>query len=601
MIADLCETELNRPRGTEPLKGIIDKLNKEEKVPHNIIVSMLNLNSLSAFGAHPKDFDLRQVKPVISDLTTIIDWYLKHTGTETKAAQVSAKATTTVKGQEHPARGKSRKKPILIGSILVVCAAIVVVLLVFDIIGQRATAGSIQSIAVLPFDNFTGDDELEYFVSGMHSSMITDIGQVSSLRVISKTSSRAYKNIDMSVSQIAAELEVDAIVEASVMCLGDSICVEFKLVNASDEEELLWTGEYKAEKSQILNLYSQVTKEISEEIKVELSPEEQARIAESKTINPEAYDAFLKARYYWDQLTPEALQKSLEYYTIATQIEPEWAEPYAGITEFWGGMRQFGFAPSSITVPNIYSNLNKALALDPNSPRVRFVNAMIAVWTGFDWELGEEEALKVLAGNPSDAYCRAYYSHLLMFLKRQDDALLQARQALDLDPLNPLIQGLSGVVYWHAGDMEKAHELAEKIVAVVPNHPLGQVLSWSSHHGSGNHEEAIAVAGMIFRMEQDVIQNLQQTSREKGYQAALDEMIGVVTEMTKSIYITRSRIVYLCILAQQYDLALDWVERGWESRDPDIPYVFTGSEMYNSINEHPRFIKVEQDMGLPSV
>ncbi len=267
---------------------------------------------------------------------------------------------------------------------LVVIAALVV----FNILGpvKSLRAGDIQSLVVLPFDNFTGDDQLDYVAAGMHSSLIGDMGRISGLRIISKTTANIYKHMELSLPEIATELNTDAVVEPMVTCYGDSVCIQIRVVTPFPEEKQLWIGEYREEKSQILNLYNKITKQIADEIRVTLTPQEKEALSELRSVNTDAYDAYMKGQYYWDQLTPEALQTALQYFNRAIEIDPEWAPPYAGVALFWIGVRQMGLAPSSITVPNIYKYLNKTIELDPTAPLTHYTTAAAAVWTGYEWE-----------------------------------------------------------------------------------------------------------------------------------------------------------------------------------------------------------------------
>ncbi len=201
---------------------------------------------------------------------------------------------------------------------------LIVALIIYNIAptGKSTWTDDIQSLVVLPFDNFTGDDQLEYFVSGMHASLIGDMGKVSGLRVISKTSSNTYKDLDMSVPEIATELAVDAVVETQVMCLGDTICLQVRVVTPFPEEKQLWAAEYREEKSQILVLYNRVTRHIADEVRIKLSPDEERILNESRIVDKEAYDAYLMGLFYWDKLSQESLDKSLEYFKKAIEIDP---------------------------------------------------------------------------------------------------------------------------------------------------------------------------------------------------------------------------------------------------------------------------------------
>ncbi|MCK5702181.1 MAG: hypothetical protein KAI29_13545 [Cyclobacteriaceae bacterium] len=318
---------------------------------------------------------------------------------------------------------------------------------------QKQLAESIQSLVILPFDNFTGNDELGYFVSGMQSSLITDMGRIGALRVMCNTTSNSFKDTNKSVQQIASELDVDAAVEASVTCLGDdSICIQTRLIYAAGVEQQLWVKDYRIAKSQVLNFYNDLSKVISEEINIVLSPQEESMLADNRTVDPEAYDAYLMGKYFWEKLDPESVQKALEYFQLAIDLDPEWADPYAGLANAWGLFGLFGIMPKSVTVPNTYKFLNKALELDPNSAQAHYVKAINAVWQEFDWEQGEKAFLRSLELNPNDALCCMYYAHFLVCMRRSKEAVQQANLGLELDPMKPLVLGLYGVVMDSEGE-----------------------------------------------------------------------------------------------------------------------------------------------------
>jgi len=483
-----------------------------------------------------------------------------------------------------------------------VSLVVIVALIIVNLMPTKALkAGDIQSLLILPFDNFTGDDQLDYVAAGMHSSLIGDMGRISGLRIISKTTANIYKHLDLDLPQMASELNADAVVEPTVMCYGDSICVQIRVVTPFPEEKQIWMGEYKVDKKDILNLYNRVSKQIADEIKVSLTPYEEEVLAETRAINIEAYDFYMKGKYYWDQLTPEALQMALEYFNKAIEADPTWAPPYAGVAEFWIGVRQMGLAPSSITVPNIYKFLNKAMELDPNSANSHYVNALAAVWTGYDWAKGESEFLKVIELNPNDASNRAYYAHLLLFLKRHDEAYVQTKKALELDPLNFLVQGLGAVTCWHIGRYEESMELANKVLVLVPNHPLGINVLWGCNELQGNYKEAIDYCGKLFGLDEESMKLVLDTFEKQDYIAALGQILSIVESIPEEeIPVSASiRIAWLYLRTGSLDETLIILEKVQEEQGPDLPYVFTGSEMYKEMEDHPRFLAIQEKIGLP--
>lgn len=285
---------------------------------------------------------------------------------------------------------------------------VIIGLVVLNVVGKgnQIRAGSIQSLVILPFENFTGDDQLEYFVSGMHASLIQDMGRVSGFHVVNRTTSNVYKNVDMRIHEIASELGTDAAIETDVMCLGDTICLQVRVISAFPEEKTLWIADYKEEKSQILNLYNRITKQIADEVRIELTADEDRFLAEAKTVDPEAYDAYLRGLFYLDKINEVSLQMASEHFNGAIEIEPDWAPPYAGLAEVEAYRNQMSFIPPTVAIPKIYENLNNAL-------------------------------------------CRMFYAHLLNILHRSEEAIQHADLALKLDPSRAFIVGLYAALMKH--------------------------------------------------------------------------------------------------------------------------------------------------------
>jgi TolB-like protein len=285
IVSDLCECELKRPRGTEPLKGIIDKLNHEKKVPSNIIASMEGLNTLSTFGTHPKDFDPEQVKPVLSNLAIVIKWYLKYKDTKIISREKSeeVKYEREEPKETRPDARKSKKKLIILFSGIVLLGVIIVILLfVFDIInGEKKTKELEKSIAVLPFINDSPDEENAYFINGIMDEILINLQTIKELRVISRTSVERYRGPDKpSIPQIARELGVNYIVEGSGQKYGNTISLRVQLLKAVKESHL-WAESYKQEINEvndILSIQGQIAQSIATELETVITPQEENAI-----------------------------------------------------------------------------------------------------------------------------------------------------------------------------------------------------------------------------------------------------------------------------------------------------------------------------------
>jgi len=481
--------------------------------------------------------------------------------------------------------------------------------LIDSIDGKKQLAESISSLVVLPFDNFTGDDSLEYFVSGMHNALIGDIGKLSALRVPGKTTSNAYKNAEKSIPEIASELGVDAVIEASVLCLGDSICLQIKLVSAFPDEQQLWVQDYKEEKSKILDLYNQVTKQISDEIHIMLTPQEENFLAESKTVDPEAYDAFLKGQFYWEQLNKESMQKALEFFELAIEKDPEWADPYAGLANSWAMLGTFfRILPKSVTQPNFYKYMNKALELNPKSAHVHYVKAINAVWAEFDWPQGEAEFLRSLELNPNNALCRMYYAHLLMILRRSDEALVQADLALELDPLKPLIHFLYAIVMNNEHNVQSAKEHLEKALSIDPNFGMANhgLMDGKMHeaYNNGDYEQWVEswyrkVGPPVGHWNDEGRTAVLNAFYERGHIAAIEEMFKMNEKYGNKCLMTGGVKAERYIKLNKYDNAMDCIEKDYEMKEMNIAYVGIDSYLREHLKDNPRYIALLQKMKLP--
>ena len=483
--------------------------------------------------------------------------------------------------------------------------------LIHSIDGKKQLAESIQSLVVLPFDNYTGDENSDYYVSGMHAALIGDIGKIGALRVPGKATSKSFADSEKSIPDIAAELRVDAVIEGTVSCIaGDSVCIQIQLVSAYPEEQQIWVQDYYEEKSKILNLYKQITKQISEEINIVLTPQVESFLAERKTVDPEAYDAFLKGQYNWEKLDQKSMQKALEYFELAIEKDPDWADPYAGLANSWAMFGTFfNVLPKSVVQPNFYKYMNKALELDPNSAHVHYVKAINAVWAEFDWEKGEAAFLKSLELNPNNALCRMYYAHLLMILSRSDEALIQANLALELEPLKPLIHFLYAIVMRFERNIESAIKHLKKALLIDQNfgfatHGLMDIKMHEAYR-NGDYKKWIeswnTKVGPIGHWNDEGRKAVLKVFYDRGHIAAIEEMFKMNEKYGNKCYMSAGVKAERYIKLNKYDKAMDCIEEDYEIQDMNIAYIGIDSYLREHLKDNPRYIALLQKMKLPMV
>ena len=459
-----------------------------------------------------------------------------------------------------------------------------------------------QSVLILPFTNYTGDT-LDYFVEGMHDILIGNVGKIGALRVLGRTTANTYKDTEKSLAEIAEELGVNTFIEGSVLCLGDdSVCLQVQVRSTYPQEKQLWIKDFKVERSEILNLYNRVTKEISSEIGKILTPKEEQLLARSRTVDKEVYDLYLRAQKYDGDLSRESLYKSLDYLNSAIEKEPDWAPLYSALASIWMYINQTGYEPVSVTFPEIYKNLYKALELDPNLSEVHRGLALIAYLVEWDWEKSEKEFLKALAINPNDAIARALYGQLLCNLQRIDEGVVQGRLALELDPLSSEIKVWSGAILLGAGDFKTALALAEEITAANPGDILGNSLLEVAAFRCKEYDKMMKtwryILPMLFNFTEEDIKEIEMIFNDQGYLAAYEKILKHLEEYSENNYISATSMATSYIMANQPDKAMDWLEKGFEQHDPGMPNI-TSIFYFEPLFNNPRFIAICKKMNLP--
>ena len=524
-------------------------------------------------------------------ITLIISWIFDVT---TKGVEKTKPSSELVEGEKSIASNSWKIATY-------VSFVVIIGLVVLNIVGggKQLRAGDIQSLVILPFENYTGDEQLDNMVSSMHSLLIGDMGRISGLRVLGTTSSKIYKDTDMSAKDLAREFNVDAVLEPTIMCLGDTVCMQFRLVSTTGEEDQIWVGDYREDKRQILNLFNRITRQVADEVKIELTPEEERLLSISKTVDRDAYDAFLRGYAFWGDLSEESLTKAWEYFTFAIEKDPGWAPLYAGLAQVWALRQQLKLTEPSIAIPKIRHNINKALELDPDFADSHFANAIIAVWTEWNWEKGEKEFLKALAINPNDVMSRSYYAQLLIILQRSDEAVAQGQLAVELDPLNPLILALFSIIMEDAHEYQAAYSYAEKAIAADPKHQFAQGIMGAAAYNIGDYEKAFeADKKYHLPFEEEVISSIDEVFREKGRLAAYEEIVAQFELKAQNSFVSPNLMARRYIQVNQVDKAMDFIEKGYEMHEPSIPYIATG-DVFEPLFDNPRFIEILQKMNLP--
>ena len=351
-------------------------------------------------------------------------------------------------------------------------------------------AKRIKSIAVLPFDNYTGDNGQSFLVFGMHDALISELGRLGAIRVVSKTSVLAYSKSEKTIKEIASELGVDAIIEASVLLVDNQIRIQLKLFSAFPEEKQLWTQTFDVDMNNILKLYGQVLRKVANEIQVTLSPEQKTQLEEVRKVNPESYKAYLRGKYNLYLGTPEGVKKGLEYLHEAVQIDP--AEPlaYAGLALGYLDIAHGPFNAGDAYI-KAESATRQALKLDPNLAEAQLAQAEISMYASWKFHEGEPIIKRALELNPSLSLTHYMYAWTLFLFGRNEEAIAEHELAWKLDPFNPMLSGFLGAMYSYVGRHEDAIKQAHKSFDIIKDFPIAYFALGETYLAQGKEDKAI--------------------------------------------------------------------------------------------------------------
>jgi len=298
----------------------------------------------------------------------------------------------------------------------------------------------IRSLAVLPMENLSHDPTQDYFADGMTDELITELGQISELRVISRTSAMAYKGVRKSLPQIAQELNVDAVVEGTVLRSGDQVRIAAQLIQAPADKHL-WAQSYEGDVHQTLALQRQVARAIAEQIQVELTSHERDVLKSVKTVNPDAYEAYLKGRYFWNKRTADDMKNAIDYFKQAIEKDPNYAQAYAGLADSYAlaGDWQYGVLTPREAYPKAKAAATKAIALDSTLGEAHISLAWCMDGFDWNWDSAGKEFTRGIELSPSYATGHHWYGWHLAALGRHDEAIAELEKAGTLDPLSLII------------------------------------------------------------------------------------------------------------------------------------------------------------------
>lgn len=504
----------------------------------------------------------------------------------------------------HAKRTPADLQPARIISFALIAIAALLVLGYFGakrFIATRQSQPARLMIAVLPFQNLTGDPAQEFVSDGLTEEMITRLGELNSeqLGVIARTSAMTYKGTAKPVDQIARELGVNYIMEGSIRSWGQKVRISAQLIAASDQTRL-WSQNYERNSGDILALQSEVAQAVAREIKIKLVPQARARFSGSQSVKPEAYEAYLKGRYFWYKRTEEGMRKGIEYFNQAIQNQPDYAVAYVGLADSYALLALRGIVPAKEAFPKAREAAQKAIDLDNGLGDAYATMAHIRLHE-WDWAGLDQEFKRALELTPGNAMAYSWYSEYLTAMGRSDESIAVVKKAQEIDPVSPVISTTLPQAYYFARRFDPAMEYLRKSLDLDPHHfmlhlRLGQVYIAKQMHQQAIEEMQKAVNDSGRSTE--ALTALAQAYAAAGMTGPMQQVIDELNRGAGTHYVSAYNVAKIYASLGDKTQTFAWLEKANDEHNPDL-IELNREPCFDSMRSDPRFAGLLRRVNFP--
>ena len=523
---------------------------------------------------------------------------LPHTSTAPPGNRSTAPTTVLpldVPSTKHELKNSKRIRFVIVCAI----SAVVVVAVVVSLYFRANDTADIESIAVLPFQNVSNDPNIEYLSDGIAESLINSLTQLQQLRVIARSTAFRYKGKDVDPEAIGRELKVRAVLMGRVRQTGEMLNVQVDLVDAANGGQL-WGAEYERNVSDIVNVKQAIAREVTEKLRLRLSGEQQQQLVKRDTTNAEAYQFYLRGRYYWNRRTADGLKRAIAEFQQAIDHDPNYALAYAGLADCYLLLEQYAGTPASETLPKGRAAAQRALQIDDALPEAHTSLAFYYSQSR-QWEESEKEFKRAISLNPNYATARQWYQSYLRATGRFDEALAEIKRARELDPLSPILRVNLATVYLRMGDVDSALEEAKLLAEFEPNFPLAHEPLGKVYVKQRKYAEAVAA----FERDAAVDRTAFALSR-LGHAYALagrrEDALAVLQELEQKYKMRESLGQYVALVHLGFgdlDQTFAWLEKDFQGNSGLLDYFIT-DPLFDSIRNDARYADLLRRMGLSS-
>jgi TolB-like protein len=462
---------------------------------------------------------------------------------------------------------------------------------------------AVHSVAVLPLRNLSGDREQEYFADGLTEELTNELARLGSLRVISRTSAMQYKAAQKSLPTIAQELNVDAVIEGSVVRAGPRVRVTAQLVQARPETNL-WGASYERDVRDVLTLQREVASNIAREIRLQLTPQQQTRLQSRDNPDPEAHEAYLKGLYYWYKAEPEDFEKSRGYFQQAIDHDPNYALAYSGLALYYAAAAVRGMVPPTRAFPMSKAAAEKALQLDPSSAEAHLARGGPKLFYDWDWGGAKEELAKALELNPNYAEAHRAYSIYFRTVGDLAGSVRELRSARELDPLSADIGYSMATTLFLERDYDATIGECRRILEIEPRYAPAQYLMSDASREKGDLAGAFQQLNAALTLDEDdeLRAVLLEAGRASGNGGALkavsQRQLQRLGRAAGQNYVSPMAFAQLYAQLDNPNAAFEWMDRAYNERSRNLLDLKLDPN-FDSLRTDPRFSQLLRRIGLP--
>ena len=468
---------------------------------------------------------------------------------------------------------------------------------------SKGKANRSSSLVVLPLENLSGDKEQDYFADGMTDDLIANLAKIHSLRVISRSTAMAYKGTHKPLPQIANELNVDAVVEGTVMRVGNRVRITAELVQVSTDQHL-WADTYESPIGDVLALQNRVSSAIVDEIRINLTKEDKERLAQKPSVSPEAYEDYLKGRYYWNKRSGDGFEKAIGYFEEATRRDPQYALAYAGLADCYGiiGATIYGRLPAAEASPKAKAAAIRALEIDPSLAAAETSLATAKFNYDWDWAGAADGFKKAIQLDPGYSTAYQRYSLYLSAMGKFDDSFEEIKKARELEPLSISINTALGWRLYLAREYDRAIAQLRDTLEMDPASEwahlnLGQAYEQKGQFGLAIEELQKAVE--LAHSSPLTISALAHAEALSGNHAMANKLLSQLEELSKKQYVSPYYVAIVYLGLGKNELAMNWLEKAYADRSNGLVFLKVEPEL-DPLRTNPHFITLQTRLSFPN-